>query len=223
MKNILTYILLFFSCVAFSQKDSLQIGDRYLEDQVYVGITYNQLFNQPAQVKGSGFSYGLSFGYMKDIPLVRSGTVALALGVGYSYDSFNHGLKVSTLNDEVVFDVDPTITSNSLKIHSVDIPLEFRWRTSTANKYKFWRIYTGVKLSYNLKNSFNYQTATDAFNFSNVDRFNKVQYGLTLSAGYAAFNMNLYYGITPLLKNASVGATEISTKIIKIGLVFYLL
>jgi hypothetical protein len=223
MKKQLIVLFLFFTCTVFTQRNSLQIGECYLEDQIYFGITYNQLFDQPAQVKESGFSYGLHLGYMKDIPLVKSGTVALAIGVGYAFDTFNHGLKVSALNNEFVFEIDPNLTSNDLKIHALEFPLEFRWRTSTANTYKFWRIYTGLKLSYNLKNTFSYTTATETFKHSNVKRFQKVQYGITLSAGYAAFNFNVYYGLTPLLKNARIGTTEISTKVLKMGLVFYLL
>ena len=41
----------------YGQKDSLQLGDKYLEDQLYFGVTYNQLFSQPNTVVGSGFSY----------------------------------------------------------------------------------------------------------------------------------------------------------------------
>lgn len=222
MKKQLIIIFLFFTCAVFSQRDSLQIGERYLEDQVYFGVTYNQLFDQPTQVKESGFSYGLNVGYMKDIPLLKSGTVALAIGIGYAFDTFNHGLKVSALNNETVFEIDSKV-SNNLKIHALEVPLEFRWRTSTANRYKFWRIYTGVKISYNLKNTFVFTAPTETFEYSNINRFQKVQYGITFSAGYAAFNFNLYYGLTPLLKEARLGTTEISTKVLKMGLVFYLL
>jgi len=223
MKKLVFLFFLFFTSIVFSQRDSLQIGERYLEDQIYFGVTYNQLYDQPTLVRGSGFSYGLNVGYIKDIPLIRSGNVALAIGVGYAFDSFNHGLKVSEVNNEVVFEIDTNLASNSLKIYALEFPLEFRWRTSTANKYKFWRIYTGVKFSYNLKNTFRYETAVNTFDYSNVNRFQKIQYGITLSAGYAAFNFNLYYGITPLLKNASIGTNEISTKVLKMGLVFFLL
>ena len=223
MKNLLILFMFFLANAISAQKDSLQLGDRYLEDQIYIGITYNQLYNQPAQVKGSGFSYGMNVGYFKDFPLSAKGRMAFAIGLGYAYDSFNHGLKVTEFNNEVVIEVDPDFSSNSLKTHSLELPFEFRWRTSSAIAYKFWRVYLGVKLSYNLNNTFSYTTATRSFKYSNVDRFNKIQYGATLSAGYAAFNFNLYYGLTPLLKNATTGTSEINTKVIRVGLIFYLL
>lgn len=224
MKKYFLFIFLFLLTISLSaQKDSLQIGDKYSEDQLYLLISYNQLYNQPSQVKGSGFSFGLSSGYIKDITLNKSGSFAVGLGAGYNYDSFNHGLKVLQVNNEVTFEVDNTLTSNELSIHSLEFPLEIRWRNSNAKKYKFWRIYLGFKASYNLSNTFRYNNGTESFSFKNVSRFNKWQYGLTLSAGFDAFNAHVYYGLTPILQDSSIGTTDISTKIIRIGLIFYLL
>ena len=148
--------ILFLLNHCYAQKDSLQLGDRYAEDQLYFLISYNQLFDQPAQVKGSGFSYGLSTGFIKDIILNKQGSFSIGLGVGYNFDSFNHGLRVSEVNGEVTFEVDNSLTSNKLTFHNLEFLFEIRWRNSTANKYRFWRIYAGVKASYNLSNTFQY-------------------------------------------------------------------
>jgi len=221
----ITYILitLFFSYSGFAQKDSLQLGDYYAEDQLYAIISYNQLFDQPDQVKGSGFSYGLSAGFIKDIVLNKSGSFAIGLGVGFNFDAFNHGLKVSEVNNVVTFEVDNTLTSNNLTIYNVEFPFEIRWRGSTAKKYRFWRVYAGLKASYNLSNEFKYNNGVQSFSFKNVSRFNQWQYGLTLSVGYDAFTVHTYYGLNPMLKDSSIGTTDISTKILRVGLIFYLL
>lgn len=208
----------------YAQKDSLRLGDKYLEDQLYVSVSYSQFFNQPNNVIGSGFSYGLNTGYIKDISLVRSGKLALGIGIGYAYDSFNHGYKISKQNNSVIIDVDPSVTiTSNFKLHSLEFPFEFRWRTSTANKYKFWRIYTGFKISYNLNNTIQFTTNNVLNEYSNIERFNKIQYGLTLAAGYSTFNFSLYYGLTPLFKSAALGTNPINTKVLKLGLIFYIL
>ena len=62
-----------------------------------------------------------------------------------------------------------------------------------------------------------------SFAFKNVSRYNKWQYGLTLSVGYDAFTLHTYYGLNPILKDSSLGTSDISTKIMRIGLIFYLL
>lgn len=223
MKQLLVLSLFFITSFAFSQKDSLRTGDRYLEDQLYLTVSYNQYHNQPEVLRSSGFSYGIGFGYIRDIPLVKSGHLALGVGVGYSYDSFNHGFKISEVNNLPVFTVDAIESSNPLSLNYIDVPLEFRWRTSTANRYKFWRIYAGVKFSYNIKNEFSFETTTGTQTYANVDRFNKFQYGLTLSTGYSSFNLYVYYGLTPLLKDAAAGTTTINSKILRMGLIFYIL
>ena len=55
MKKLIFLFFITCSLTSVAQKDSLQLGDRYAEDQLYVMVSYNQLFNQPAMVKGSRF------------------------------------------------------------------------------------------------------------------------------------------------------------------------
>jgi hypothetical protein len=222
-KQLLFFLFICVSSFSLAQKDSLELGNKYAEDQLYFLISYNELFNQPSQVKGSGFSYGLSAGYIKDITLNKQGTVAVGLGIGYNFDSFNHGLKVTEVNNAVTFEVDNTLTSNRLTIHSLEFPFEIRWRNSDAIKYSFWRIYAGIKASCNLGNTFQFNDGTDSFSFRNVSRFNDWQYGLTLSVGYNQLTAHMYYGLNPILKDSSIGTTDISTKIVRIGLIFYFL
>lgn len=219
MKKYLVFIFLCGSSFAFAQKDSLQLGDHYSEDQLYMSISYAQLYDQPANSSRKGFSYSFSAGIMKDIILNKRGNFSFAIGAGYGFDAFNHGFQLSETNGQVLIDISPLETANNLRIHNVEIPFEIRWRTSTANKYKFWRVYTGVKVTYNFANEFKY-TPT-ASSFQNVARFNKWQYGATVSAGYDDFNIQVYYGFSPILKDD--GASIISTKILRLGFVFYFL
>ena len=84
-------------------------------------------------------------------------------------------------------------------------------------------MYAGVKASYNLGNTFKFNDGTNTFSYKNVSRFNDWQYGLTLSVGYNALTAHMYYGLTPILKDSSIGTSTISTKILRVGLIFYFL
>ncbi len=222
MKKLLVFLLLVCTITSFAQKDSLQLGDRYADDQLYFMVTYSQLNNQPDFVNGSGFSYSLSAGFLKDFILNKRGNLSFALGTGYGFDSFNHGFKITEIAGKTEVDVDITnLTSNDYFSHSIEFPFEIRWRTSNANKYKFWRIYAGVKASYNFSNRFYYNDNT--VSFKNLSRFNKWQYGLTLSTGYDTFNFHMYYGLSPILKDAPTGLSTITTQILKFGFIFYIL
>lgn len=225
MKNrfILFYFLI-FPLFLFSQKDSLNLGDSYADDQIYLSVSYSQFFNQPSSITKSDFSYSVSTGFIKDFILNKPGTISIAAGIGYGFDSFNHELKVSEVNDVTVFDNDDSISENILKAHNLEFPIEFRWRSSTANKYDFWRIYAGFKLFYNFSNRFQYLDANSIpFKFYNVSSYNKIQYGLTLSTGFDEFNINVFYGLSPIFKNASINGESIDTKVLKFGLIFYFL
>lgn len=221
------YVFLFFILLhvsnLFSQKDSLQIGDRYADDQIYASITYAQFINQPTTISKSSFSYAFSTGFIKDIILNKNGNVSFALGVGYGFDLFNHELKVEEINNETYFNTGTNISSNVFKSHNLEFPLEFRWRTSTAKKYDFWRIYTGVKFLYNISNSFNFTKNAVNYKYKNVSSYNNLQYGLTLSAGYTEFNAYIFYGLTPVFNDALINGEKIDTRVIKFGLIFYLL
>ena len=167
-KILLTFILLLITANTFSQKDSLQLGDRYADDQIYVSISYAQFYNQPTVITKSSFSYALSAGFIKDVILNKQGTVSFAAGFGYGYDFFNHKLKVEEINNAIAFSSDHTISGNIFKSHNLEFPLEVRWRTSTANKYNFWRVYAGIKFLYNVSNTFQFKDAnSNAFKFSN--------------------------------------------------------
>ncbi len=163
MRKLIFFFFIGCSSIVFSQKDSLQLGSKYAEDQLYFLISYNQLFDQPSLVKGSGFSYGLSAGFMKDLILNKKGSVSMALGFGYNYDLLNHGLTITEDNNEVTFQVDNSGAINTLTIHNLEFPFEFRWRNSDAQTYKFWRVYMGVKASYNVSNNFKFTDQSNLF------------------------------------------------------------
>ena len=225
--RIRVFFVLFIVCssaISFAQKDSLQLGDKYAEDQIYASISYAQFYSQPSTITKSNFSYALSIGFIKDFTINKKGNISFAAGIGYGYDFFNHELKVDEINNITVFSDETTIDSNIFKAHNFEFPIELRWRTSTAKKYNFWRVYTGIKFLYNMSNSFNYIDKNGtSFSYKNISSFNKLQYGLTLSAGYDEFNINVFYGLSPIFDKAKLNGESIETKKLKFGLIFYIL
>lgn len=224
MNKIFSFLFFIFSVsISFAQKDSLQIGDRYADDQIYASISYAQFFKQPTTISKSGFSFGISTGFIKDIILNKQGTISFAIGVGYGYDYFNHNLKVEEINNSTVFSESLNLNSNIFTSHNLEFPLEFRWRTSSAVKYDFWRIYTGLKFLYNFSNNFRFEENGTQFSYENVSAFNNFQYGLTFSAGYDVINLHVFYNLTPIFKDATINTESIDTSILKFGLIFYIL
>ena len=220
---IFFFFLSLFVFNTYSQRDSLQLGDRYADDQIYVSISYAQFGEQPTGITRSTFSYGVSTGFLKDFILNKKGNISFAAGAGYGFDFFNHKLKVEEINNSTSFNLSGDIRSNVFKAHNLEFPLEFRWRTSTAKIYDFWRIYAGIKFLYNFSNTFQFTENAIDFQYKNVSAYRKLQYGLTFSAGYTEFNAYLFYGLTPVFNNATINGENINSNVLKFGLIFYIL
>lgn len=228
--SLIICFLIAFSMQSFSQDEKAKVIDSlYKEDQFYAGVTYNILGNKPTNVSQTGFSLGFHLGFIKDMPINTNRNVAIGVGIGYSANTFNHnlqiskdnigGFKYSVLNDGSLY------SRNKFSQHLVEFPLEFRWRTSNAVKYDFWRIYTGFKFSYVFANTSKYVGKPESLKFNGIDAFNKFQYGLTFSAGYNTWNFYVYYALNPIFLNDAnlTDGNDINMKAIKIGLMFYIL
>ncbi|XMO88235.1 porin family protein [Algibacter sp. AS12] len=223
--------LLFICTVTFSfaqESTEKEVDSLYKEDQFYAGVTYNLLGQIPDGLSQSGFSLGFHLGFIKDMPINAKRNVAIGIGLGYSANSFNQNLLIGDdglggFEYSVLEDSD-TYTKNKFSTHLIEMPIEFRWRTSTPIEYNFWRIYTGFKVGYVFSNTTKHLGDTEDFKYNNIDDFNALQYGFTLSAGYSTWNFYLYYALNPIFTNdAKIGGEAIDTNAVKIGLMFYIL
>ncbi len=230
MKQLFVTIIFLMNFVCcFAQEINEQVIDSlYKEDQFYAGVTYNLLGNKPKEVSQSGFSLGFHLGFIKDMPINKNRNIAIGIGLGYSANSYNQNLlidKDATGNTTyTVLNNSSTYAKNKFSSHLIEFPIEFRWRTSTATDYNFWRIYTGFKLGYMLAHTTKYRGDLGKLRHSNINDFNDFQYGLTLSAGYNTWNLFLYYALNPIFSgDASLNGNQIDMNAIKIGLMFYIL
>ncbi|NNE01956.1 MAG: PorT family protein [Eudoraea sp.] len=210
-----------------AQQEVSEVDLNYLEDQFYVGITYNFILNKPEPITQRNLSYGLGIGFIKDIPLNRNRNVAFGVGLGYAVNSYytnllveevDSGFQYSTLSGET------DTKRNKVETHLLEFPLEFRWRTSTPEDYKFWRIYTGLKFSYLLGGRSKRVGDSEKQSFYNTDLRN-LQYGLTLNFGYNTFNVHVYYALNNLFEDNLTLTTgeELNFTPLRIGLIFFIL
>ncbi|GAA4894935.1 porin family protein [Flaviramulus aquimarinus] len=229
MKYAFIFFLFAMTCVfAQENKVSKDIDSLYKEDQFYAGVTYNLLGMMPEKLSQSGFSLGFQIGFIKDMPINKSRNVAVGIGLGFSANSFNQNLLVNKDNmgkfTYSILEDSNTYTKNKFSNYLIEVPIEFRWRTSTPTDYSFWRIYTGFKFGYVLAQGSKYNGDLGRFKYNKNDDFNSFQYGLTLSAGYNTWNIYFYYALNPIFsKDAQLNGADIDMNAIKIGLMFYML
>jgi len=239
MKKYLLLLLFFLGSISFwAQKekianDSIVVGETkidslYREDQFYFGFTFNLLLNRPKGIKQSGFSGGIHLGYLRDIPINKKRTFAVAPGLGWSVNTYGQNLLVTEnemdTSEFYILNGDIDYSKNRFSTYLIEAPLEFRWRNSTPSTYKFWRIYAGVKASYLYYFKSSFEGDVGNINQTKVEELNRWRYGLMFTFGYNTFNFHFYYSLNPLFDDKIEGtSTDVGLHPLKIGLTFYIL
>ena len=182
--------------------------------------------DKPSGLSQRKFSSGFSGGFLRDMPINKKRTVAIASGIGFTYNNYNQNMAISSTPETPLYtivDSEAKYSKNKFSILSFDVPVEFRWRTSTYENHKFWRIYGGVKFSYLIYDRSVFNNGQDKVILSGNKDFNKLQYGAYISSGYNTINVYAYYGLNSLFKSAKINDESVNMKALNIGIIFYIL
>jgi hypothetical protein len=202
---------------------------KYREDQFYAGATYNLITDVPSGVSIRGLSGGFQFGYLRDMPLNKRRNIAIAVGGGLSFDEYGQTLFIGEdANESTIFtildDQDVDFNRNRFSTSTIEAPIEIRWRTSTAESYKFWRVYTGFRVGYVYWYKSTFKQDGNTVTQTKIPEFDRLRLGATLGFGYNTFNFFVYYSINPFFKNAvTTNGQNVNFKTIRVGLMFYIL
>ncbi len=231
MYKLLSFIILLCSLSTLGQEvvnDSIPIDRDYREDQFYINVTYNFMRNVPNDVKLRGLSAGFAFGYIKDMPVNERRNIALGIGLGLSYNRYGQNLFIgedqngtsifSVLDDNTSYDI------NRLSTWTAEVPFELRWRSSTAENYKFWRVYAGVRVGYTYWYHSTFTQDDNKVSQVDISEFEPVSISPTISFGFNKINFFASYTMTPFFKDATTNLDEeVGFNPIKLGLIFYIL
>jgi hypothetical protein len=214
------------------QNDSLatpSIDKRYREDQFYLGVHYNIISDLPGTVRIRGLSGGAQVGFLRDMPVNQRRNLSFAAGLGLTYDQFGNNLYIGQLAsgatvfqilNEDVIDFD----RNRLSLATIELPIEFRWRTSTAATYNFWRVYAGFRIGYAYWYRSTFKQPDNEVSLASIPEFERLRLKGTLSFGYNKINFFAAYSFNPFFKNAeSVSGQTVAFRTIRVGLIVYIL
>ncbi|WP_309608161.1 porin family protein [Flavobacterium sp.] len=228
MQNFFKIIIFLTFLNSFSQDipNFSEIDSLYREDQFYLNLTYNILRDKSAGISQNSLSSGVNFGFLRDFPINKSRTVSIAPGLGLSFNNYKQNLIIQNGGNTVQYSlIEPNFpyNKNKLTMYFVELPIEFRWRTSTYESHKFWRIYTGLKFSYLLNSRSKFISPTQNFIVNNNPDINKFQYGVYLTSGWNSWNIYAYYGLQDIFKNGNLNNDSLKLNTFNIGLMFYIL
>lgn len=241
MRFPLLFLCCFMSFFATAQviepkvKDTVELDSvapvvdlKYREDQIYASFAYNMIQSKPGAYSQYSFSTNLTAGFLRDMPINKSRTYAIALGLGYSYNNIKHNIAVEKLSGTTTYKTvqEGDFDKNKLVLHYLEVPLELRWRNSDSINHKFWRVYAGFKVSYLFSDKAQYEpNGSTKIKVKGDKNLNDFLYGAYLSAGWNTWNFYAYYGLTPIYNSAPIEGTEqkLTMRSLNFGLIFYIL
>jgi hypothetical protein len=231
MRLLIKLLFCFSVFTAFSQeieteKSVTKVDSLYREDQFYGSMSFSMMQTKPQSYSVTKLSAGFSAGFLRDMPINKSRTIAIAAGLGASYNKFVHNLVVTKPASEILYSVisSSDYDKNKLELATLDVPIELRWRNSTPESHRFFRIYSGVKMSYVAFSKSRFVNDGETIKIRNNPDINSFRTSVYLSFGYNTWNFYGSYGLTPIFKSsAKVDSQEIGLNNINLGLMFYIL
>ena len=221
-KNLFFLTYLIFSNL-HSQASYELSKEIYREDQIYFGSSYFIQSESITDFKQNGFSGNFQFGFIRDFPINNSSTRAIGVGLGYERNFFTSNIQPVKENNEINYNIVVSKfleSKNKMSYSSIVIPLEYRWRKSSIDKFKFWRIYSGFKLKKNFPLYSNPSYGSEL----KIDEINDWTTSIYLNAGYNTWNISLEYDLIPLIKNKQTVQGELlNISFFRLGLIFYIL
>ncbi len=221
IKFFLFLSLLIIFEFSFSQSNSQ--SESYREDQIYLGTSYFIQTKSLDDFKQNGFSGNFQFGFIRDFPLNNNSTNALGIGLGYERNFFTSNIQPSENNGIIDYRIVVSRfleSKNKISFSSLVLPFELRLRKSTIDEYKFWRIYSGLKLKKNFPIYSNPSYGSEI----KIDQINDWTTSIYLNAGYNTWNISLEYDLNPILKDkTTINGDNLNISFFRLGLVFYLL
>jgi hypothetical protein len=204
------------------------VDSLYREDQFYIGLSFNLLTSQPDSFSQNGFSGGLHAGFIRDMPLNKRRNIAIGVGLGVSTNTYTSNLFIGQeATGETVFSIlenGTNVDRNTFNTNLIEMPIQLRWRTSTPTNYSFWRIYTGVKLSYIYHYKAKFKNSTTSVTQTNIPELNRWRYAATLTLGNGSFNAFVQYDLQTLFnQDALIDTQRVNLQPIKFGIEFYIL
>ncbi len=198
-------LFLMLTARAGAQSDTTGRTDfsHYLEDQVFFNLSYINIRHLYPGVSQQGFSHAVSFGFIRDIPVNLRRNLGFGLGFGYERDVYYQNLRIG--KDEqtgrIIYEVltPGDYINNAFVVKKLIMPVEFRYRNSTAERFRFFRIYTGFLLGYTVGAESHYETEKLAVQYIKLTAIpSRWQYGVYVYAGYGELNGYVYYGLNDL-------------------------
>ena len=194
----------------------------FREDQIYLSIAYPYFSDAPNTLIQNKLSYAFSFGFVRDMPINKQRSLAVGIGLGYDQATiYNNNLFTYAGNNISATVIEGGYQQNYLRMQSLAVPLELRWRNATETKHAFWRIHTGVSVHFPMQFKSYNKTSTGLINTTKLASKGTIL-RWNVHFGFNTWNISIAHDMQPW---ATFGALNrgFDMNFTKIGLIFYIL
>ena len=218
MKHIYSILFLMAFGFLFAQEKT----PTFREDQIYLSIAYPYFSDAPNTLIQNKLSYAFSIGFIRDIPINSQRTLAVGVGLGFDQATLNNNtLFTQTGNKIDALVIEEGYKQNYLRMQSLTVPLELRWRNATETKHAFWRIHTGVSVHFPMQLKSQAKTRTGQVYTTKLPYEGSVL-RWNVHFGFNTWNISIAHDMQPWA-TFKASNKEFNMKFTKIGLIFYIL
>lgn len=193
----------------------------FREDQLYLSVSYPFFSQPPNELIQNKLSYAISMGFVRDMPINNSRTLALGLGLGWNHTTLFNNSRFQVTDSGISSSIiQGEYQQNQLEIQSLMVPFELRWRNATATKHAFWRIHTGIGFHVPIK--FRSLYNSNGIEHTTPLPSNDVLISWNVHFGFNTWNISILHDLQPMATSATSNG-DFDIKFTRIGLIFYIL
>lgn len=180
-------------------------------DHVVIDINHDRFQHVPEGIEQGYFSIGVDAYMFHDHPINKKGTMAWALGLGFSGMNVHHnGQFIYEANGEdvitklVPFPEGLNIRKNKINLNYVEMPFEFRFRTMNKSieerNVANFRFYMGFKAGVLVNSHTKYKDDEIKIKIYDIDNLMLYRYGPTLRLGFKKLSFHAFYSLTSIFE-----------------------
>lgn len=221
MKN--KYLVILFLAVSlFSLNASAQGLFKYFKwtaysdgpekmDHLVIDVNHDRFQSLPTGITQSYFSVGVDAYMFHDHPMNRKGTLAWALGVGFSGMNVHHNGQFiyQVQDDQVTTNLLPypeglKVRKNKISLNYVEVPFELRIRTMNQSieerNVANFRLYLGFKGGVMVNSHTKYKDDETKIKVYDIDNLLLYRYGPTVRIGFKKLSFHAFYSLTSIFE-----------------------
>lgn len=180
-------------------------------DHVVIDVNHDRFQALPVGISQSYFSVGVDAYMFHDHPVNKKGTVAWALGLGYSGMNVHH-------NGQFIYEVQGSNTTthllpypdglkiykNKISLNYVEVPFELRFRTMNKSieerNVANFRFYVGFKGGVLVNSHTKYRDDETKVKVFDIENLLLYRYGPTLRIGFKKLSFHAFYSLTSIFE-----------------------